>query len=203
MGCGESSCCGGGGCGGESHGGESSFEVKIGRPAPAFRNAMAYQKGKGDENGFTKVSLADYRGKWVVFFFYPRDFTFICPTEIKGFAKHEAEFKALGAEVIACSTDSEWSHKNWFERDLPEVTYPIVADTTLEIARAYNVLDEDGSAARGLFVIDPEGIVKYIVVSAGSVGRSVKETLRVLKAVQTGERCPVEWEEGDETLGKA
>ncbi len=181
-------------------GGDSAFETRINRPAPAFRNVTAYRKGQKE---FEKVSLADYRGKWVVLFFYPRDFTFICPTEIKGFAKMEAEFKALNCDVLACSTDSEWSHKNWFERDLPEVAYPVLADTTLEISRAYNVLNEDGSAARGLFVIDPDGIVKYIVVSAGSVGRSVKETLRVLKAVQSGELCPVEWEEGDKTLGKA
>ena len=189
-------CCGGGGC----ETGGSSFEIRLNKPAPAFRGAMAYKKGEKD---FVKVSLADYRGKWVAFFFYPRDFTFICPTEIKGFAAHEADFKALNCEVLACSTDSEWSHKNWFERDLPEVGYPVVADTTLEIARAYGVLNDDGSAARGLFIIDPEGLVKYIVVSAGSVGRSVKETLRVLKAVQSGDLCPVEWEQGDKTLGKA
>ena len=194
---------GGGGCGGGGSDEGSSFEVKINKRAPAFRNAMAYQKGKGDKDGFTHVSLADYLGKWVVLFFYPRDFTFVCPTEIKGFAKHEADFKALNCEVIAASTDSEWSHKNWFERDLPEVAYPIVADTTLEITRAYGILNDDGSAARGLYVIDPEGVVKYIIVSAGSVGRSVKETLRVLKAVQSGDLCPVEWEEGDKTLGKA
>jgi alkyl hydroperoxide reductase subunit AhpC len=138
-----------------------------------------------------------------VLFFYPRDFTFICPTEIKGFAAHKADFAALNAEVIGASTDSEWSHKNWFERDLPEVDYPVLADTTLEISRAYGVLNDDGSAARGLFIIDPEGIVKYVVISAGSVGRSVKETLRVLKAIQSGDLCPVEWEEGGKTLGKA
>jgi alkyl hydroperoxide reductase subunit AhpC len=191
-GCG-SGGCGGGGCG---NGGSS---IQINRPAPAFRNATAYRKGED----FIKVSLADYRGKWLVLFFYPRDFTFICPTEIKGFAKMKDEFKALNAEVLGASTDSEWSHKNWFERDLPEVDYPIIADTTLELSRAYGVLGDDGSADRGLFVIDPEGLVKYVVISAGSVGRSVKETLRVLKAVQTGELCPVEWEEGGKTLGKA
>jgi len=202
MSCGDDSgCCGSGACG-TGGGPSSSFDVKLNRPAPAFRNAVAYQKGAGD-NGFTTVSLAAYRGKWVVFFFYPRDFTFVCPTEIKGFASHEAEFKALGAEVLACSTDSEWSHKNWFERDLPDVGYPIIADTTLDIARAYGVLGDDGAADRGLFIIDPEGVVKYIIVSAGSVGRSVKETLRVLKAVQSGDLCPVEWEEGGKTLGKA
>lgn len=185
-----------GGGSGES----SSFDVKINRPAPAFRNAMAYQKGK---EGFDHVSLAQYRGKWVAFFFYPRDFTFVCPTEIKGFAAHEAEFKAMNCEVLACSTDSEWSHKNWFERDLPDVSYPIIADTTLEISRAYGVLSDDGSAERGLFIIDPEGLLKYILVSSGSVGRSVKETLRVLKAIQSGDLCPMEWEEGQKTLGKA
>lgn len=174
--------------------------VRLGKPAPAFMDVTAYQKGEKD---FIKKSLREYRGKWVVFFFYPRDFTFICPTEIKGFATHKADFAALNAEVIGASTDSEWSHKNWFERDLPEVDYPVLADTTLEISRAYGVLNDDGSAARGLFIIDPEGIVKYVVISAGSVGRSVKETLRVLKAIQSGDLCPMEWEQGDKTLGKA
>ncbi|MEY4723718.1 MAG: hypothetical protein RLZZ324_1231 [Candidatus Parcubacteria bacterium] len=199
----EEDCCGGGGCG---SGGAGGYEapayggVKIGKPAPMFMNVTTYQKGKAD---FTKTSLREYRGKWVVLFFYPRDFTFICPTEIKGFASHKSDFAAMNAEVIGASTDSEWSHKNWFERDLPEVDYPVLADTTLEITRAYGILNDDGSAARGLFIIDPEGIVKYILVSAGSVGRSVKETLRVLKAIQSGDLCPVEWEEGEKTLGKA
>ena len=108
------------------------------------------------------------------------------------------------ASFIAASTDSEWSHKNWFEKDLPEVKYPIIADTTQALTKAYGVLNEnDGSADRGLFIISPEGLIKYIVVSAGSVGRSVTETLRVLKAIQSGDLCPVEWHEGDKTLGKA
>ena len=198
----EEGCCGSGACGGgESYGGGSvSNGLRLGKPAPSFMNVTAYHKGKPD---FIKLSLREYRGKWVVLFFYPRDFTFICPTEIKGFAAHRADFEAMGAEVIAASTDSEWSHKNWFERDLPDVDYPVLADTTLEISRAYGVLNDDGSAARGLFIIDPEGIVKYIVISAGSVGRSVKETLRVLKAIQSGDLCPVEWEAGEKTLGKA
>lgn len=159
----------------------------------------AYHKGE-----FHKMGLGEYRGKWLVFFFYPRDFTFICPTELKSFAAHEEEFKKNGAEIVAASTDSEWSHKAWFEKDLPMVGYPVLADTTQVVARAYEVLNEnDGSAERGLFIIDPDGIVRYALVSAGSVGRSVKETLRVLKALQTGERCPVEWEPGAATLGKA
>lgn len=172
--------------------------IRVGQPAPQFTDALAYHKGE-----FEKISLADYKGKWVVFFMYPRDFTFICPTEIRGFAKHEKDFSNLNALVISASTDSEWSHKAWFERDLPEVTYPVIADTTQQIARDYDVLDVDGSAQRGLFIIDPEGIVQFALVSAGSVGRSVKETLRVLEALQSGEKCPVDWEPGQETLGKA
>ena len=139
-----------------------------------------------------------------MFFFYPRDFTFICPTELKGFATHKEDFSKLNAEILAASTDSEWSHKTWFEKDLPQVDYPILADTTQRVARDYDVLNEDdGSAERGVFIIDPDGIVQYALISAGSVGRSVKETLRVLEALQTGERCPMEWEPGKETLGKA
>jgi peroxiredoxin (alkyl hydroperoxide reductase subunit C) len=173
--------------------------VQIGKMAPDFTNITAYHKGE-----FTKTSLSDYRGSWTMLFFYPRDFTFICPTEIKGFAKHEAEFAQMGCKIISASTDSEWSHKNWFERDLPEVQYPVLADTTQAVSRAYGVLNEDdGSAERGLFIVDPEGIMRYALVSSGSVGRSVKETLRVLKALQSGELCPVEWEEGADTLGKA
>ena len=185
--------------------------ISINKPAPIFENVTSYTKGE-----FTKTSLRDYinhydiytdtqhQGVWVVLFFYPRDFTFICPTEIKGFQKHEADFAKLNAKVIGASTDSEWSHKAWFERDLPEIAYPILADTTQRVSREYGVLNEDdGSSDRGLFIIDPEGTVKYALVSAGSVGRSVKEVLRVLTALQSGELCPMEWEPGESTLGKA
>lgn len=177
--------------------------IHISKPAPTFSNATAYKKGASGD-GFVKVSLDDYEGKWLVFFFYPRDWTFICPTELRGFAQNEDAFKKLNAEILAASTDSEWSHKNWFEKDLPQVTYPIIADTTQKISRDYDVLDEDsGESQRGTFIIDPEGMLRYALISAGSVGRSVKETLRVLEALQTGERCPMEWEHGGETLGKA
>ncbi len=173
--------------------------IQLQHAAPDFSNVMAYHKGE-----FTKVSLSDYKGKWLVFFFYPRDFTFVCPTELKGFETHKGAFKELECEILSASTDSHWSHKAWFERDIPQLSYPILADTTHSISRDYGVLnEEDGSADRGLFIIDPEGIVKYIVVSSGSVGRSVTETLRVLKALQSGDLCPIDWEEGEETLGKA
>ena len=174
--------------------------ILINNPAPDFSNVPAYQKGAEDK----KVSLADYKGKWLCFFFYPRDFTFICPTELKGFSNAVETFKKMNCEILAASTDSTWCHKAWFERDLQDVAYPVLADTSLKIAREYQVLDEEsGEAQRGLFLIDPEGTVKYLLVSAGSVGRSVSETIRVLEALQSGELCPVEWKPGEQTLGKA
>ncbi len=175
--------------------------IRISQQAPSFEGVPAYKKGAPD---FVKISLSDYHGKWLVLFFYPRDFTFICPTELKGFSQHKEEFTALNAEVLACSTDSEWSHKNWFERDLADVDYPILADNTHAIATAYDVYNPtDGLAERGTFIIDPEGMVRYALISSGSVGRSVTETVRVLKALQTGELCPMEWADGGKTLGKA
>jgi alkyl hydroperoxide reductase subunit AhpC len=173
----------------------------VGEAAPEFIALQSYHQGE-----FKKISLSDYAGKWLVLFFYPRDFTFICPTEIQEFGKHYEDFKALGCEVLAASTDSEYAHKAWFETDerLTGTPYPIIADTTQELAEAYDVLDVDGSAQRGTFVIDPEGVVRYILISADSVGRNVKEMLRVVEALQTGERCPATWnKKGDETLGKA
>lgn len=173
--------------------------LQIGKPAPDFNNIMAYQNGD-----FTTISMKDFKKSWIILFFYPRDFTFICPTEIKGFAKMEKEFNDLNCKIVAASTDSHWAHKNWFEKDLPEVKYPILADTTQQLSRDYGVLNsDDGSSERGLFIIDDTGTLRYVVISSGSVGRSVKETLRVVKALQSGELCPVEWEPGEGTLGKA
>ncbi|MEK7150453.1 MAG: peroxiredoxin [Patescibacteria group bacterium] len=171
--------------------------IKVGEKPPEFFNATAYQKG---EDFPRKISSSDYKGKWLVLFFYPRDFTFVCPTEIREFNRLQKDFSALNCEILACSTDSEWSHKNWFERDLGEVQYPALADTTQEISRSYNVLGQDGAAQRGTFIIDPEGVLRWMMVSDNSVGRSVKETLRALRALQTGELCPVEWEQGDKFL---
>jgi alkyl hydroperoxide reductase subunit AhpC len=170
--------------------------IKIGQPAPQFSSVMAYIKGD-----FQRVSLSDYKGKWVVLFFYPRDFTFICPTEIKQFAHTEGEFAKHNAIVVGASTDSEWSHKAWFERDLAEVKYPILADTTHQVSEMYNVLAEDGASQRGTFIIDPEGVLRWIMVSDNSVGRSVAEVHRALQALQTGELCPVDWKPGETTLG--
>jgi alkyl hydroperoxide reductase subunit AhpC len=175
------------------------FGPQVGQPAPVFEGMDTYHQGE-----FKTASLSDYAGKWLVLFFYPADFTFICPTEIEEFGHHYEDFLALGCEVIAASTDSKHSHKAWFETDerLKDVKYPIIADKTQELADIYNVLDDAGEAQRGTFIIDPDGILRYILVSDGSVGRNTKEILRVVEALQTGERCPANWKKGDATLGK-
>ncbi|MDQ5943433.1 MAG: peroxiredoxin 2/4 [Patescibacteria group bacterium] len=172
--------------------------LKLNQPAPDFTVA-SYQKKLKDN--YKEVSLKDYKGKWVILFFYPRDFTFVCPTEIKGFAKHHDEFKKNDAEILAASTDSVHSHRAWFEKDLSEVEFPVLADTNHALSRAYEVLNEDnGEAERGTFIIDPKGLLRYVVISDSNVGRSVDETLRVLKALQTGGLCPIDWEPGQSNL---
>jgi peroxiredoxin (alkyl hydroperoxide reductase subunit C) len=171
--------------------------TKVGEKAPDFSGIKAYHAGQTHS-----VNLKDYKGKWVILFFYPRDFTFICPTEIKEFAQLEAEFAKHHGVIIGASTDSEHSHKAWFERDLQMVKYPVLADTTQRVSADYNVLAPDGASQRGTFIIDPDGTLRWMMVSDNSVGRSVKEILRALQALQTGELCPVEWTPGQKTLGK-
>ncbi len=172
--------------------------LKLNQPAPEFTVA-SYQKKLKDD--YKEVSLGDFKGKWVVLFFYPRDFTFVCPTEINGFAKHSKEFNELDTVVLAASTDSVYSHKAWFERDLEDVEFPVLSDTNHELSRAYEVLNEEnGEAERGTFIIDPEGNLRYVVISDSNVGRSVEETIRVVKALQTGGLCPVDWEPGQANL---
>lgn len=170
----------------------------IGSPAPAFTLDGVVAKE------FKKLALNDYRGKWVVLFFYPGDFTFVCPTEIKGFSKSMAEFRAANAEILAVSVDSKFSHLAWIKSGaLDTLDYPLLSDFSKQTARAYGVLDEDaGSARRGLFIIDPGGIIQHIVIHNDKVGRSVEETLRVLKALQTDELCPINWKPGDKTIKK-
>jgi peroxiredoxin (alkyl hydroperoxide reductase subunit C) len=155
----------------------------------------AYHNGE-----FIKGKLSDHKGKWVVLFFYPKDFTFVCPTEIRAFAKRHSDFQQENAVVIGASTDSVESHKAWFQRDIPEVNYPVIGDTSHAITDYFNILKPDGTAHRGTFIIDPEGELKYMVVSHHDVGRSIEETLRVLKAFKTGSLCPINWKPGEQTL---
>ena len=172
--------------------------MRIGQVAPEMV-LEAYVRGA---DGPRALSLADYRGRWVVLFFYPRDFTFVCPTEIQALARLHPDFAAEGAVVIGASTDSYYAHRAWYESDprLAGVHYPVVADTAHRLATAFGVLTEDGAALRGTFLIDPEGIVRHALVNDLDVGRNVEETLRTLRAFQTGELCPVNWQPGQPTL---
>lgn len=174
------------------------MQLRVGKEAPSFE-AEAYIRGKSAPQ---TVKLSDYRGKWVVLFFYPRDFTFVCPTEIQEFAELHPEFEAEGAVVLGASTDSYFSHKAWFETDerLAGVTYPVLADTSHAIAEAYGILLEDGTALRGTFIIDPDGVLRHMQVNDLDVGRNTRETLRLLRALRTGELCPSSWEPGQETI---
>ena len=181
--------------------------AKVGQPAPDF-TAPVYDPEDASRFGHN-VSLSDYRGKWLVFFFYPLDFTFVCPTEILALSDRYEDFTALGADVLGCSTDSVFSHWAWISTPVAQngiagLKYPLVADYKKETALAYNVLDEDdGKAQRGLFIIDPEGVLRYSVVTNDNVGRSVDETLRVLQALQTGGLCAADWKPGKKLLSVA
>ena len=169
----------------------------VGKSAPDFKlNAVT-----GDGKDFVEVKLEDYKDKWLVLFFYPLDFTFVCPTEITGYSKHIEKFKALGAEVVGVSVDSEHSHKAWINGDLGPINFPLASDMTKKVSEDYGILiEESGIALRGLFIINPDGVLQYSVVHDLNVGRSVDETLRVLQALETGGLCPVDWEEGDALL---
>lgn len=177
-------------------------ERMVGLPAPKFIMNTA----TGDGKDFGKVSLDDYKGKWLVMFFYPLDFTFVCPTEITAINKRVSEFNKLNAEVLGISTDSEHSHKAWInaaqeQGGLGQLSFPLASDRTQSVARDYGVLiEEEGIALRGLFIIDPEGVLRYSVIHDLNVGRSVDETIRVLQALQSGGLCPIDWNPGDETL---
>lgn len=177
-------------------------ERMVGKNAPYFEMKTVDGAGKN----FGKVTLDEYRGKWLVLFFYPLDFTFVCPTEITGFNKRIDDFEKLNAAVLGASTDSEHSHKAWINASvehggLGQLKFPLASDMTQKVARDYGILIEDsGIALRGLFIIDPAGILKYSVVHDLNVGRSVDETLRVLQAFQSGGLCPIDWTPDDELL---
>lgn len=182
--------------------------AQVGKPAPDFKLPSTKGATSAKDLG-KKIKLSDYKGKWLIFFFYPLDFTFVCPTEITALSDRFDEFKEFDAEVLGCSCDSEHSHWAWIntpreKNGIAGLKYPLVSDYTKEIARAYGVLDEQtGVAQRGLFIIDPEGVLKYAVVTDDNVGRSVEETIRVLQALQTGGLCPAEWKPGKALLQKA
>jgi peroxiredoxin (alkyl hydroperoxide reductase subunit C) len=168
----------------------------------AFK-ATALKQGK-----FIDISEADLKGKWSVFFFYPADFTFVCPTELEDLADHYAEFQKLGVEIYGVSTDTHFCHKAWHDTSpaIGKINYVLVGDPTHAISKNFDVLiEEAGLADRGTFVVNPEGKIAILEVSAGGVGRDARELLRKIKAVQyvashPGEVCPAKWTEGEKTL---
>jgi len=172
--------------------------VKVGCPAPEF-TCDALVDGKVDG----KVSLGDYKGKWVLLYFYPLDFTFVCPTEIIAINEAVPKLAELNCQVLAASTDSAFSHLAWTESHpgLKNMAHPMIADTTHALSKAYDVLLEDkGIALRGSFLIDPEGVLQWSNVNALNVGRNVDEIIRVLEALQTGGLTPCGWTPGQDTL---
>ena len=174
------------------------------KPAPDFSCTAVM-----DDGTFKQVKLSDYRGKYVLLFFYPLDFTFVCPTEIIAFSDRNEDFQKLGVQVIGASIDSEFSHFAWRNQPreqggIGQIKYPLLADLSKKIAQDYGVLLEGGVALRGLFLIDREGIVRHMVVNDLPLGRSVDEALRMVKALQffeeNGEVCPADWKEGSATI---
>jgi peroxiredoxin 2/4 len=168
--------------------------LKINSKAPEFDL-------KGSHNGeFKTYKSSDFLGKWLVLFFYPSDFTTVCPTEVVGFHRAISEFQTRNTEIIGCSVDSVNVHKAWAE-SLGGVDYPLLADVHHSTCIDYNVfIDDEARALRGTFIIDPEGLLKWYQISDNSVGRSVEEVLRVIDAIQSGKLCPLGWQKGDKTL---
>ena len=174
----------------------------INQTIPEFKT-QAYVNGE-----FKEISSDDVKGKWAVFFFYPHDFTFVCPTELEDMAAHYEELKGLGVEVYSVSTDTHFTHKAWHDssEEIKKIEYPMVGDPTWTLAKNFEVLIESaGLADRGTFVIDPEGKIQIIEVNAGGIGRDAQELLRKVKAAQyvhahPGEVCPAKWKEGEATL---
>jgi peroxiredoxin (alkyl hydroperoxide reductase subunit C) len=167
--------------------------IRVGDRAPDF-TLRGILQGKVSD-----YSLKNYGGKWLVLFFYPADFTFICPTEVAGFSRTAEDFAAESAEILGVSVDSVTSHRSWAE-ELGGINYPLLSDEEKNVSRAYGVLDEkEGVALRATFLINPNGEVAYVVISHVNVGRSVDETLRVLKALRTERLCPSDWKPGEAT----
>jgi len=178
--------------------------VRIGQVAPSFEATAVVGKD------FKKIKLSDYKGKWVVLFFYPLDFTFVCPTEIIAFSDRAKEFRDIGCEIIGGSVDSHFTHLAWIntprsEGGIGKIDYPLISDITKDVANKYGALyGETGFTLRSLYLIDPQSKIRHITMNDPPVGRSVDETLRVVKAFQYvekhGEVCPADWKPGQETM---
>jgi alkyl hydroperoxide reductase subunit AhpC len=179
--------------------------LQVGQKAPDFKTGAVLETGE-----FKDVSLSDYKGKYVVLFFYPLDFTFVCPTEIIAFSQAAGEFQKRGVQLLGASIDSKFSHLAWRKTPkkdggLGDIKYPLLADVTKDVSRKYGVLIEDaGIALRGLFLIDREGVLQHMVVNNLPLGRSVEEAIRMVDALQffekNGEVCPANWKPGSDSI---
>ncbi len=182
--------------------GDAVTEVEIGEKIPDFEVEAFH------ENDVRKIKFADYRDKWLILFFYPADFTFVCPTELEEMADNYDEFKKSGAEILSVSTDTVFAHKAWKDVSpaIKKINFPMVADPTGNVSRAFGTyIEDEGLALRGSFIIDPDGILRAIEINDNNIGRSAKELLRKLQAAKFvrehgGNVCPASWQPGDDTL---
>ena len=175
--------------------------LSVGDKLPAFDVQAVVSLEKGNE--FEQVTNESYKGQWLVLFYWPMDFTFICPTEIAEFGKRNADFKDRNAQVLGASTDTHFVHLAWRKShdDLKSLPFPMLADTRRELAEALGIIHkQEGVALRATFIVDPEGVIRWATANDLSVGRNVPEVLRVLDGLQTDELCPCTWEKGQPTL---
>lgn len=178
--------------------------LSVGKKLPVFQ--LKAVTNNDINTAFTDVNQKTYAGKWLVLFAWPKDFTFVCPTEIAEFGKLNGEFADRDAQVLGLSTDSEFVHLAWRQQkpELNDLPFPMLSDIKREFSADLGILDaEEGVAQRATFIVDPEGIIRFVMVTDLSVGRNVKEVLRVLDALQTDELCPCNWQKGEDTLQAA
>jgi peroxiredoxin (alkyl hydroperoxide reductase subunit C) len=174
--------------------------LTVGDRFPAFQ--LKAVSGNDPASAFRDVDQTSWRDQWLVLVFYPKDFTFVCPTELAGFGKLVREFADRDAQVLGVSTDSEFVHLAWRQShaDLKTLPYPLLSDLRRDLSAELGILDPDGVARRATYVVDPQGIIRFAMVTDGKVGRSPDEVLRVLDALQTDELCPCNWKPGQPTL---
>jgi len=178
--------------------------LTIGDQFPSFTAKAVVSLERGKE--FAELGSQSFDGKWKVYFFWPKDFTFVCPTEIAAFGKLHRDFADRDAQVLGVSTDSEYVHLAWRNQhpDLKDLPFPMIADLRRDLSQALGVLDkQEGVALRATFIVDPQGVIRFVSVNDLSVGRNPTEVFRVLDALQTDELCPCNWKQGEETLSPA
>lgn len=175
----------------------------VGEKFPDFKVQATVSTDKDLSKAFKEISNTDYKGKWKLYFFWPKDFTFVCPTEIAGFGKANKEFLDRDCQILGGSTDSEFVHHAWrtHHADLKDLPFPMLADIKRELTGQLGIIDEKaGVAQRATYLVDPEGVIRFAYVTDLSVGRNPQEVLRVLDALQTDELCPCNWQKGQETI---